>query len=297
MRLIIFGTGNAGRAIYRKLINDKKYTVICFIDNNSKLNKNLYGNTIINSVNAVKEIDFDYVVVGGVWLSQMNEQLLSLGVPQNKIWHFKESEIVYNSLEREKATDIAVEELVSILNKNNIDYLIDGSSLLTLMRKESLSQVSDVDVVLMDFNNLEVVYRLLNNSKRFFKYKINKLLYSDDHIVRKKKEISKIIISSNHDSVKSEPLTIDISAYSFIDDYATLDYGKQLFYFPKRLVEKNKELKYKNISLKIPSNYDGYLSSVYGENWIQVPEKWSTEDYKNLVNKSEFEEIIRKNNV
>lgn len=100
MKVIMFGTGTTGRALYSEI--SKKDEVIAFADNDtSKWGKELFGITIYNPEKCLLDMQYDAVIIsafGG--FDEIVRQCLELGVPREKIItsHFgasRESRIVF----------------------------------------------------------------------------------------------------------------------------------------------------------------------------------------------------------
>ena len=136
-KVVIFGTGAAGRAIYR-VIKDKD-DIVAFIDNSpSKINTFYKGIKIIAPAE-LKKLNFDAVLIGGVWADEMSAQLLNLGISKEKIKLIDDKDISYSTDNRAKTTNYYVKSLVGILDELGYDYFIDGSGLLSILRKRELS--------------------------------------------------------------------------------------------------------------------------------------------------------------
>lgn len=83
-RIIIFGTG----AIWGKYQDYvfQHSSIVCFIDNDSaKWNTPFYGTKVVKPQDIFK-YTFDFVLIMSNAETEMSEQLLSLGVPLEKIW-------------------------------------------------------------------------------------------------------------------------------------------------------------------------------------------------------------------
>ena len=65
-KIIIFGCGFHGRAVFRNCIKKKKqYNVICWIDNNiKKENKKLFKKNIYNP-KKLNKLKYDYIIFSG----------------------------------------------------------------------------------------------------------------------------------------------------------------------------------------------------------------------------------------
>ena len=274
-KVVIFGTGAAGRAIYR-VIKDKD-DIVAFIDNSpSKINTFYKGIKIIAPAE-LKKLNFDAVLIGGVWADEMSAQLLNLGIDKEKIKLIDDKDISYSTDNRAKTTNYYVKSLVGILDELGYDYFIDGSGLLSILRKRELSVVSDVDIMLFENKSLSNLANML--PQVFPELNIEILYCQKDYATRKKGDIFDIIISDNSE----EKMVLDINAYDKYKNFYTLPYNEKYFYIPKEFLDELISLDYKDFKLKAPKRYDEYLSLVYGKNYLEIPKQFLANDYGNLV--------------
>lgn len=274
-KVVIFGTGAAGRAIYRA-IKDKD-DIVAFIDNSpSKINTFYKGIKIIAPAE-LKKLNFDAVLIGGVWADEMSAQLLNLGISKEKIKLIDDKDISYSADNRAKTTNYYVKSLVGILDELGYDYFIDGSGLLSILRKRELSVVSDVDIMLFENKSLSNLANML--PQVFPELNIEIRYCQKDYAARKKGNIFNIIISDNSE----EKMVLDINAYDKYKNFYTLPYNEKYFYIPKEFLDELISLDYKDFKLKAPKRYDEYLSLVYGKNYLEIPKQFLANDYGNLV--------------
>lgn len=274
-KVVIFGTGAAGRAIYRA-IKDKD-DIVAFIDNSpSKINTFYKGIKIIAPAE-LKKLNFDAVLIGGVWADEMSAQLLNLGIGKEKIKLIDDKDISYSADNRAKTTNYYVKSLVGILDELGYDYFIDGSGLLSILRKRELSVVSDVDIMLFENKSLSNLANML--PQVFPELNIEIRYCQKDYAARKKGDIFNIIISDNSE----EKMVLDINAYDKYKNFYTLPYNEKYFYIPKEFLDELISLDYKDFKLKAPKRYDEYLSLVYGKNYLEIPKQFLANDYGNLV--------------
>ena len=274
-KVVIFGTGAAGRAIYRA-IKDKD-DIVAFIDNSpSKINTFYKGIKIIAPAE-LKKLNFDAVLIGGVWADEMSAQLLNLGISKEKIKLIDDKDISYSTDNRAKTTNYYVKSLVGILDELGYDYFIDGSGLLSILRKRELSVVSDVDIMLFENKSLSNLANML--PQVFPELNIEIRYCQKDYAARKKGDIFNIIISDNSE----EKMVLDINAYDKYKNFYTLPYNEKYFYIPKEFLDELISLDYKNFKLKAPKRYDEYLSLVYGKNYLEIPKQFLANNYGNLV--------------
>lgn len=294
MKIVIFGIGGAGRAIYRTLKDDNQ--IIAFIENNSSLYDTFYDDVLIKPVDFIKEIEFDKIAISGVWIEEMKKQLLDLGVQEDKIWLVDDSSLKFSSLDRERTTDSLIKEFSRLMRNENISYFIEGSSLLCLLRGQNLSDASDVDILVTSKEDIEKIWEVLNKSTIFLNQELKKIVYEKDKILSKKDEIDKIIVKSKNQSYDTEPTNFDINLAYDVGDFYILDYESESYhYYSKEFIEQGRQIEYKDMKLQIPLHAEKYVEQAYGKNWRIPAKKWSYMDYKNLLlSNSELMKFIKK---
>ena len=293
MNIIIFGTGIAGRAIYRKL--KQQHQIIRFIDNNPILNNTKYDNINISSVNHIANIKFDKIAISGVWINEMKEQLLDLDIPENKIMIIEDNSLTFSTDSRVTTTDNIIRELVNIFKNESISYCIEGSSLLCLLRKQNLSDVPDVDILIKSQKDLQTIWDNINSNPILNKNTLTKIIYKEDRILTKKDQIDKIIITSKSDPTITEPTVIDINLAINIGEYYIMDYENNYYlYFNKEYVDGKNYFQYKDIELLIPYKAEEYVKLLYGATWNKPAKKWSFKDYGNLLSSNDLKKMLQK---
>lgn len=289
-KIVIFGTGNAGRAIYRTFKDNKEYKIVAFIDNNKDMVGKDYKGISIFSPNEYDKLEFDYIVYGGVWHKQMKTQLKNLGILDEKIKLISEDELIYTSDEREKSVDNIVKKLDEYLQSKNIEYYLEGSSGLYLLRGKSLSYGSDVDIFVLKYDELLILAQEL--PKIFSDLNIEIVKFQKDDLVRKKNQIDRICITDNSE----EKVIIDIGMPDKYGEYLVTNYNNnKFFYIPKWVYEGGfVRMPYKNFYVSMLAKYDDFFTITYGKNYIEVPKSWSESDYGNLVSIDKLKQMCKK---
>ena len=294
MKIIIFGIGIAGRAIFRQL--QQKHEIVGFIENNSSLHQTSFNAIPIYAVEDVAHLSFDKIAMSGVWIESMEKQLISLNISQDKIWLIEDSSLQFSTQDRIENTDTIVKEFVKLMQENNISYCIEGSSLLCLLRGQNLSDVPDVDVLIKSQNDLVKIWDLINKNELLKQNQLIKVIYKEDKVLTKKGEIDKIIIKSNSNPSQTEPTVLDINLAVDIGKHYIMDYEADYYlYFNKEFVDGKNYFDYKDIKLLIPNNPQEYVKLLYGENWKIPAKKWSFKDYGNLLDTQQLIDFIKKN--
>jgi len=292
LKIVIFGIGVAGRAMYRFL--KQNHNIVGFVENNSELHNTLFNNIFIYPVEDIKNLDFDRIALGGVWLEDMKNQLFRLNIKEEKIWVIDDNLFLYSSENRVKVTDIFIKEFSNIMRNTDISYFVDGSSLLCLLRNQDLSNAQDIDIMVKSCEDLNKIYSMIKDNKIFKEHQVIKVEYPKNTLISKKGELQKIVIKSNSDSANTEPVILDITALIEIKDYYFLSYASDYFlYYDKEHIEGENYFEYKGIPLLIPYYEDKFLELLYGKNWITPATKWSYLDYGNILNNQEFKDFIK----
>lgn len=287
-KILIFTTGLAGRAIYRNLRN-KDFDIIGFIDNNNA--DTIYDGKNVFSFDNINSLDYDKIAFGGIWSNDIKKQVLKAKIDIKKLWIFRDDEISFLSEKRSIETDKLVKYLSELLHKLNIKYIIDGSSLLSLFRKNDLAIVSDVDFVLINKNEIDILYKSIKNDKLFEKYNVTIVKQRYNSLVSRENETEKIVITSKNKSYEYESIIIDINIFHSYKNHYLLSFCDDYFIFKKELLEKERKIKYKDFYLNIPFKAEEYLTCVYGKSWIKPSKNWSKNDYKNLIKEEEIKNI------
>lgn len=283
--IVIFGTGAAGRAIYRALKGE--FNIVAFIDNNPNKQGTKYCDIEIYSVQNVVNLKFDYVYLGGIWADEMEAQLLNL-IDKSKIKVLDEKDISFSTPSRQVATDEIMRVLDGYFKEIKMDYFLCNSALISLLRGNSLSVVSDVDLYVMNYADLEYLARELPHFLGS-EYKLNLRYVEGDVAVRTDGQIKRICITNN----LSESIAIDIGLFDEYENFMVCDYDDgRFFYFPKEIFEGGfTRLEYMGFELNVLKHYNEYLEFMYGKNYLEMPKRFSSNDYLNLKTKAQLEEL------
>lgn len=283
-KIIIFGAGINGRSIYRKL--HKENEIIAFIDNDdNKIGKTFKGLPIIKPKECNK-LEYDYIAYTGHWHKEMREQLLCLGIDENKIKLIDKRELLYNNETREKKLEKIIKKLDEYMLSKNISYFIEGGAGLNVARGKSLALSHDVDISLLSYNDM---FALENDLSIIFSdLNINIEKYKQDNIVRKQGDIYEIYLD---DGDEYEPIMIDISFYSDYAGYKIMLESAQnkIHFLPKEIFLAGTVRKaYKDFYISMLAKYDEYFSLRYGKDYLQMPKSWSANDYGNVMKLDDF---------
>jgi hypothetical protein len=282
-RVVIFSVSYYGRAIFRKLRKDTdNYNIICFIDNDNSKHGSYFSKIPIISPDKLTDIDFDQVLVAGRSIQDQTQQLENkLGVPKNKIRVLKKSEVIISekdNLNREKLTLEMIDIILKIFNSNEIDYWFDYSSLLALYREDKLSNYGDVDIALISYDAVEILWKELL-SLNIPNIEISKAYGSGND----SQKINKIVMKSLVNIEKEEPATFDIFVKLLKGDTYFGEMDGLIVYTPIKYFSGFTIKNYNNFELRVPVNLTEYLEFVYGKDWESPSEYWATSSMGNLI--------------
>lgn len=286
-KIVIFGTGAAGRAIYRAIKDN--FNVVAFIDNSTAKQGSKFDGVDICSVENLVNLDYDSVYLGGIWADDMEAQLRTLGIDESRITVLEEKDISFSTPSREVATDEVMRALDEYFRDIKMDYFLCNSGLISLLRGNPLSIVSDVDLYVMNYADLEYLARELPRALGS-KYRLNLRYVEGEAAVRRDGEIKRICVVNN----ESESVAIDIGLFDEYGELMVCDYDDgRFFYFPKEIFEGGfTRLEYRGFELNVLKKYDEYLQFMYGKNYLEIPKRFSSNDYLNLKTKDELEALI-----
>ena len=148
-KVVIYGCGFHGRAVFRKCAQLKnKFEIVAWIDNDKKkINKSLF-NKKIYLPNKLRKIKFDSIIISGREIDLKIKQIKKI-VTNTKFLFWGNKEIKPSKkkiLKRDKSLKIILKYVLSVLEREKINYWIDSSALLTIFRKDNLSIRSDFDI-------------------------------------------------------------------------------------------------------------------------------------------------------
>jgi lipopolysaccharide cholinephosphotransferase len=283
-RVIIFGVSFYGRAIYRTLRKDEDHKIVAFIDNDpSKQGHSFDGISIIDP-SSINELSYDKILLGGRFIDEQVLQLTQIGINPESIELIKKADIKLTSIEREVKSneiDLILETLVPILEENKIDYWLDYSSLLSLYRSNDLAEFSDIDIALNSQQSGIELWNLLQASILRETHKLEFMTFDSDTEFSSKGDFLKITIQSNG-LPWEENAIFDIFVKYLHDNNYKHKINGNIHFCSKDFLDKYEYFEYKKFNLRVPFKVNDYLSLIYGENWIEPSDFWSSSSYGNI---------------
>lgn len=252
----IFGCGYHGRAAYRKC-KVKGIKVVNWIDNNTNIIGKKYFNLPIKGVKDLKELNIDQIILCGRNINDQIKQLKKTKFNKKiKVWNFfdiKPSK--KNIIKRDKKLYDLLKFTLFELNKYKIHYWADTSGLLTIVRKDNISLLSDFDIAI-DYENMHKVFKIFKNNKKTNVIKITNRI--------KNKDYPQIYLKSINNIKNFEPAVIDFSFYKKIKKtyYKFDNYRKKI---PEKFLVNYEFAKYKDLKIRIPKKKNEYLENIYGK--------------------------------
>ena len=274
--MVIFGTGYHGRQAYRVCI-DNKIKVTAFIDNDKKkISKKIFGTNIL-SANKVNEIsNNENLILCGRNIKDQLKQLSSLANKKKiVIWGTSKLTPAKKKLTlREKKLLEMLTSVIDTLDKNKINYWVDRSGLISLIREDNLALLSDFDIAI-NFNDLKKVFKIFKSNNKF-------------HVFKKKivnnNKFKKIFIKSKGYSKSLEPAIIDFIFY-INKKNKVFQYGNSLKNYNRAHFDYFDIKTYKNIKFKIPLKAENYLKKIYGTGWKKRPQFYENKLKKKIIYK------------
>jgi len=280
IKVLIFGCGYHGRAAFRKCLRtNNNFQVKAWADNDKKkIGKKLFNTKIYNPKN-IRLLSFDKVILCGRNIKSQFQQIPKKF--KNKILYWGKSEIQPSVLQikkRELKTRQILEKVLNLLNKNEVNYWIDRSGLLSLIRDKKLSLLSDFDIS-FNKNDISKVFKIFKKNRNFNVFK--------GYIKRGGKVYPQLYIKSKNNLLSFEHAILDFTFYDFKKSFI-YQYDNKKKKIPKKLIKDLIVFKLQKMNLKIPKSYREYLKYLYGSNYLKKVEFWENKlriKNRNLISK------------
>lgn len=290
INILIAPASYDGRKIFRKFNHDKKYNIKGFIDNDIK-KKYLYKKKV-NHISTIQNLEYDKIITGGRYFKELYSALKKKNISDDKIiilpkrkFDFSKKELALRTVNTEKI----LVQLLKIIKIHKMNYFLDASSILAVIRKVSLAKFSDVDI-LLDSQHGNFFLKKIANIK-------NIIIKKDQINFKGEKILKRVILFSRKKSSYEEPSVFDI-AFFWEDKVGIYKYFvNKKTYLPNNIFKNSLEMKYKNFYVKLPKNYHKYMKILYGNNW-KKPNDYFQEKihFKGLFKKTFFKNFYEKQN-
>ena len=278
-KIVIFGNSHYGRAALRKCNESKKFECVCFLDSNKKLHNKKVLKKKIYHITKINKINFDKIIFCGRYIKEQLKQVKKYNIKKSKFLIWGKSKLLppkKKLIQREKIILKMLSYVVKKFNQNQINYWMDASGLLALVRKQYLAEFSDVDISI-NSRDVKKIYKIIKGNKKMFSFNSGFLTK-----IRKNKKIPKTPMSI---TARANPEIIEPPIIEFFINKITkkqikkeckLAIGRHYYEkLPKKYCRSFKIIKYKGLSLNVPSNHEEYLEYLYGKSWKKKAEFWS----------------------
>jgi|TARA_B110000211_G_C14050159_1_gene540840 hypothetical protein len=286
--IIIFSVSAYGRAVYRKLKDNANFSIKYFVDNDSHKQGMKFDGVSIVAPNELTSIPFDQIIIAGRSIEEQINQTKELGISYSKIKVMKKHELSLNKAEREKKNDKINEILtilIPLLDKNNIDYWFDYSSLLSLFRSNDLAEFSDIDIALNSSDTALKLWTILESSSFKDTHLIDCKTYPIDTAFSKKGDAMQITIISKGQPWEEHAIFDIHTKYLDKDQYKHI-ISPNVHFCPSTYLNGHNNFNYNIFELRIPKDVESYLSLLYGKDWISPAEFWTSSSYGNIDSNS-----------
>ena len=271
-KTVIFGAGHHGRAALRKCKDSKKFKCSYFLDNDKKKENKSVLKTKIYHISKINKLKFDKIIFCGRYIKEQIKQIKKYGINNNKFLIWGKSDLLPERkqlVRREKILLKMLDYVVRKLKQHNVQYWIDCSGLLSLMRKQNLAELSDVDISIR-LNDIMKVRKIIKSKKKIFSFHTKNIFVSEKN---KKTKITLMSLIGRVNRDKIEPPLIDFlykkRVFNKMLDIRTARTS------PLKHWKSFDTLRYKGLNLKVPSYPKKYLEYLYGKTWKKKIEFWS----------------------
>ena len=278
-KIVIFGNSHYGRAALRKCNESKKFQCVCFFDSNKKLHNKKVLKKKIYHISKINKINFDKIIFCGRYIKEQLKQVKKYNIKKSKFLIWGKSKLLppkKKLLQREKIILKMLSYVVKKFNQNQINYWMDASGLLALVRKQYLAEFSDVDISI-NSRDVKKIYEIIKVNKKMFSFNSGFLSK-----IRKNKKIPKTPMSI---TARANPEIIEPPIIEFFINKITkkqikkeckLSIGRHYYEkVPKKYCRSFNIMKYKGLSLSVPNYHEEYLEYIYGKSWKKKAEFWS----------------------
>lgn len=270
---IVFGAGGGGKKFIKNCKD--KYNFIAFSDND----KNKFGTRIDNlpviSPEEITNRTFDVVIVASMWVNEISDQLIELGVDKEKVYVPPKNQLKSGTPFTDKATKDFGRKLIfwvtELLGKHKIDVYVDFGTLLGFVRDgDILDWDDDIDMSVNDFDYKRMAEIMQDNSSgipgsQIVQWK-GSVVYDNDG-----NKYGLLLDCIPNDESKIKPFDLYIRSRRRKDGLSIPMGAVGNLLIPEKYFDGHDVLNVKELRLKAPKNYQEYLTLVYGD-W-ETPKK------------------------
>ncbi|MDC3245781.1 hypothetical protein OAU02_01455 [Candidatus Pseudothioglobus singularis] len=266
-----------GRALVRKFKLSDDIDIVAIIDNDKKKWGEKFCGVSVLGPHDIDKIECDQYYVAGRYIKELVSQLKNqFNVPEEKINVMSRQDVIMDVSKinkRVKDLDSLMGWLIPLLEKNKINYWIDYSGLLSLMRNQDMAELSDVEICITRDKSNQVLDLIKGASQKNIRIDVTRIREALDFY--QEGDIYAISLISKKNSLEDiEPAAITFIVKKIDDSgYASWKFGNQIRKDNGAYFSGFEEQDYKGMRLRIPISAKSYLKDLYGDDW-EVPSKF-----------------------
>ncbi len=265
-KVCVFGAGydNPTKYFIRN-ITEKENKIIAFLDNDPEKQGKKLEDIPIYPPEKIQNLDFDYVYTASLFFQEMKEQLLTMGIPEEKII-IPQKRLFHNQPFQDETVRKQAEQILIILDdffkKNSIKYSFEYGTALGLYRQNGIIPTdNDIDVAIFTPLNEKIIKEIQQLISTSY------TLFSPWNFIKEKENGS----GGLYNNLFKIDFKLHIKKGIYWDDNVYNNIPTHFFdTFDKKL--------FLNQELNIPAHIEDYLIWVYGENW-RTPHSRTLDQY------------------
>jgi lipopolysaccharide cholinephosphotransferase len=184
-----------------------------------------------------------------------------------------------------KSAENLLSEVTTLLEKNSIDYCLEGGTLLGIYRENRLLPWdSDVDISILSnqLKNTDLIIKELNDKK----YRVRIRKFEDDDFIFKKNKIRLIKVRKQYFfGLIKGTVCLEIFVKYIHENNVYWKVADKTMVAPKTFYDESKKIDFLDKKYFIPLKTDEYLTHKYG-NWKTPVKNWNaSKDELSIITK------------